>query len=111
MVEGYKELKRQDGSLMPLESSQFQEDDEIVEMTVNMIQKDVTWYNEFHQQAIRELVFLQQQLFNRRIERNKYYGKSPNNKSNMGQERNEEWNNMVKSERYHVMTESEIVQR
>ena len=81
VVEGYKELERQDGSLMPLESSQFQEDDEIVGMTVNMIQKDVIWYNEHHQQAFRELVFLQQQLFNQRIERNKYYGKSPNNKA------------------------------
>ena len=31
----------------------------------------------------------------------------------MGQERNtsEEWNNMVNLERYHVMTESEILQR
>ena len=49
-------------------------------MMVNMIQKDMIWHNEHHQQAIWELVFLQQQLFNQRIERNKYYGKSPNNK-------------------------------
>ena len=66
-------------------------------MMVSMIQKDMIWHNEHHQQSIRESVFLQQQLFNQRIERYKYYGKSPNNKSDMGQERNtnEEWNNMV----------------
>ena len=29
----------------------------------------------------------------------------------MEQERNEEWNSMVNLERYHVMTESEILQR
>ena len=80
-------------------------------MMVNMIQKDMIWHNEHHQQAIWELVFLQEQLFNQRIERNMYYWKSPNNKSDMGQERNtnEEWNNMVSLERYHVMTESEIL--
>ena len=66
-------------------------------MMVNMIQKDMIWHNEPHQQAIRELVLLQHQLFNQRIERYMYYGKSPSNKSDMGQERNtnEEWNNMV----------------
>ena len=82
-------------------------------MMVNMIQEDMTWHKEHHQQAIRELVFLQQQLFNQRIERNKYYGKSPNNKSDTGQERNtnEEWNNMVNLETYHVIRESEILQR
>ena len=76
-----------------------------------MIQKDMTWHNEHHQQVIRELLFLQQLLFNQRIERNKYYGKIPNNKSDIGQERNtnEEWNNMVKLERYHVMIEREIL--
>ena len=72
MVEGYKELRRQDSSLMPLESSQFQEDDEILGMAVNMIQKHMIWHDENHQQAIRELLFLQQQLFNQRIERKKY---------------------------------------
>ena len=75
-----------------------------------MIQKDMISHNKHHQQAIRELVFLQQQLFNQRSERNKYYGKSPNNKSDMEQESNEEWNNMVNLERYHVMTESEILE-
>ena len=54
VVEGYKQLVRQDSSLMPLESSQFQEDDEIVGMMVNMIQKDMRWHYEHHQQAIRE---------------------------------------------------------
>ena len=39
VMEGYKELVKQDSSLMPLESSQFQEDDEIVGITVSMIQK------------------------------------------------------------------------
>ena len=29
----------------------------------------------------------------------------------MEQERNEEWNNIVNLERYHVLTESEILQR
>ena len=111
VVEGYKELVRQDSSLQPLESSPFQGDVEIVGMMINMIQKDMIWHNEHHQPAIRELVFLQQQLFNQRIERNRYYGNSPNHNSNMEQERNEEWNNMVNLERYHVMTESDIFQR
>ena len=81
-------------------------------MMVNMIQTDMIWHTEHHNQAIRELVFLQQQLFNQRIERYRQYGKSPNNKSDMGQERttNEELHNMVNLERYHVMTESEIIQ-
>ena len=76
VVEGYKELVRQDSSLMPLESSQFQEADEMVGMMENMIQKDMIWHNEHCQQATRALRFLQQQFFNQRIERNKYYGKS-----------------------------------
>ena len=48
--EGYKELVRYDSSLMSLESSQFGEDDEIVGMMVNKIQKDMIWYNAHHQQ-------------------------------------------------------------
>ena len=59
LFQGYKELVRQDSSLIPLESCQFQEDDEIVGMMVNMIQKDMIWHNEHHQQAISKLVFLQ----------------------------------------------------
>ena len=43
---------------------------------VNMIQKDMIWHNEHHQHSIRELVFLEQQLFNQRIERNQHYGKA-----------------------------------
>ena len=82
-------------------------------MMVNMIQEDMIWQNDHYQPAIRELVFIQQQLFNQRIERNKYYGKHSSNNSDMGQETNtnEEWNNISNLERYHVMTESESHQR
>ena len=54
MIEGYKELVKKDSSLMPLESSQFLEDDEIVGITVSIIQKDMMWHNDHHQQAIRD---------------------------------------------------------
>ena len=75
MIEGYKELVKQDSSPMPLESSRFPEDDEIVGITISMIAKDMIWHNDHHQQANRDLMFLQQQLFNQRTERNKYYKK------------------------------------
>ena len=42
VIEGYKELVKQDSSLMPLESSRFQEDDAIVGITISMIEKDMT---------------------------------------------------------------------
>ena len=74
-----------------------------------MIEKDMIWHNDHHQQATRGLIILQQQLFNQRIERNKYYKKSPNNKSNMEQEKHDDWKNMVNLERYHVMSEKEIL--
>ena len=48
-------------------------------ITVSMIQKDMIWHNDHHQQAIRDLMILQLQLFNQRIERKKYYKKNPNN--------------------------------
>ena len=95
---------------MPLESStpRFQEDDEIVGITISMIEKDMIWHNDHHQQAIRDLMILQQQLYNKRIERNKHYKKNPNNKNNMEQEKQDDWKNMVNLERYHVMCEKEI---
>ena len=111
VIEGYKELVKQDSSLMPLESSRFQEDDEIVGITINMIEKDMTWNNDHHQQAIRDLKILQQQLFNQRTERNKYNKKNANNKNNMEQEKQEDWKDMVNLERYHVMSEEEIVEK
>ena len=77
-------------------------------MTVSMIQKDMIWHYD-HQQAIRDLMILQQQLFNQMIERNKYYRKTPNNKNNMEQEK--DWKNMVNLERYHVMSGSEVLQK
>ena len=80
-------------------------------MPVSMIQIDMIWHSDHRQQANRELMVLQQQLFNQKIERNKYYGKSSNNENDMEQERNEDWNDMVHLERYHVMSESEIIQR
>ena len=46
VIEGYKELVNQDSSLMPLESSRFLEDDEIVGITLNMIEKDMIWHND-----------------------------------------------------------------
>ena len=76
-----------------------------------MIQKDMIWQNDHHQQAIRDFMILQQQLFNQRIERNKYYRKNPKIKNDMQQEKNEDWKNMVNLERYHVMSESEILQK
>ena len=111
VIEGYKELVKQDSSLMSLESSRFHEDDEIVGITVSMIKKDMIWHNDLHQQAIRDLMILQQQLFNQRIERNMYYKKNPNNQNDMEQEKIEDWDNMVNLERYHVMRESEILQK
>ena len=70
VIEGYKELVNQDSSLIPLESSRFQEDDEIVGITLSMIEKDMIWHNDHYQQATRYLTILQQQLFNQRIEKN-----------------------------------------
>ena len=46
-----------------------------------MIEKDIIWHNDHHQQAIRDLMLLQQQLVNQRIERNKYYKRKSNNKN------------------------------
>ena len=46
-------------------------------ITLSMIEKDMIWHNDHHQQAIRDLTILQQQLFNQRIERKKYYRKNP----------------------------------
>ena len=65
-----------------------------------MIEKDMIWHNDHHQQAIRDLTILQQQLFNHRIdERNKYYRKNPHNKNDVEQEKHDDWNNMVNIER------------
>ena len=75
-----------------------------------MIEKDMIWHNDHHQQAIRDLTILQQQLFNHRIERNKYYRKNPHNKNDVEQEKHDDWNNMVNIERYHVMSEKEILE-
>ena len=36
-------------------------------MTVSIIQKDMIWHSDHHQQAIRELMVLQQQLFYQRL--------------------------------------------
>ena len=83
VIEGYKDLVKYDSSLMPWESSRFREDDEIVGITISMIEKDMIWNNDHHQQAIRDLIVLQQQLFNQRTERTKHYKKNPNNKNNM----------------------------
>ena len=54
-------------------------------------------------------MILQQQLFNQGIERNKYFRKNPNIKNDMEQ-KSEDWKNMVNLERYHVMSESEMLQ-
>ena len=110
VVEGYKELVKQDSSLIPLESSRYQEDDEIVGITISMIEKDMTWNNDHHQLAIRDLIILQQQLFNQRIERKKYYKKNPN-KNDMEQEKQEDWRNIINLERYHVMSEEGILEK
>ena len=83
VIEGYKDLVKYDSSLKPWESSRFREDDEIVGITISMIEKDMIWNNDHHQQAIRDLIVLQQQLFNQRTERTKHYKKNPNNKNNM----------------------------
>ena len=47
----------------------------------------------------------QQQLFNQRFERLKYYKKTPNDKSNIEQEKHDDWKIMVNLEKYHVMSE------
>ena len=51
----------------------------------------MTCNHDHHQQAIRDLINLQQQLFNERTERKKYYKKIPNNRNNMEQEKQEDW--------------------
>ena len=71
-----------------------------------MIQKDMAMHNDHHEQAIRDLMALQQQLFIQRIERNKYYRRSLDNKNDMEPERNEDWNNNVILQRYDVISES-----
>ena len=78
---------KQDSSRVPLEPSQFQQDDEVVGITVSMIAKDMIWHNDHHQQVIRDLMILQQQLFNQWIERNKYLMKNPKKKNDMEQEK------------------------
>ena len=62
VIEGQKELVKHDSSWMTLESSRFREDDEIVGITMSMIEKDMIWHNDHHQQAIRDLMILQQQI-------------------------------------------------
>ena len=39
VIDGYKELVKQNSSLMPLESSRFQADDEIVGITIRRLKK------------------------------------------------------------------------
>ena len=56
-------------------------------------------------------MILQPQLFNQRIERKKYYKKNPNNKNNVEQEKHDDWKNMVNLERYHVMSEKDILEK
>ena len=56
-------------------------------------------------------MILQQPLFNQWTERKKYYKKSPNNKNDMEQEKHDDWENMVNLERYHVMSENEILEK
>ena len=109
VIEGFKELVKQDSSLIPLEPSRFQEDDGIVGITVSMIQKDTIWHNDHYQQATRDLMIVQQQLFNQKIEKNKYYKQTPNNKNDMEQEKHDDYKNMVNLERYHAMSEKEIL--
>ena len=76
-----------------------------------MIEKDMIWHNDHHQQAIRDLMILQKQLFNQRIERKKYYKKNPNNKNDMEQEKMMIGKTLVNVERYHVMSEKEIFEK
>ena len=52
-----------------------------------MIEKDMIWHNDHHQQAISDLMILLQQLFNQRIERNEYYKNNRNKKNDMQQEK------------------------
>ena len=65
---------RLDRSLIPIESSCFQGNGEIVWITMSMIQKDASWQTDQSAQAIRNLENLQNYLFNLWIERLSYYG-------------------------------------
>ena len=65
-------------------------------ITLSMIEKDMIWYNDHHQQAIRDLTILQQQLFNQRIERKKNYSKNPHNKNDVEQKKHDDWKNIVR---------------
>ena len=62
LIEGYRELVRLDSSLIPLESSCFREDDEIVGITMDMIQKNVSWHDNQSALTIRNLANLQSHL-------------------------------------------------
>ena len=101
LIEGNREHVRLDSSLIPLESSHSQEDDEIMGITIDMIQKDVRWHNAHSAQTIRNLENLQSHLFNQRPERSKYYGNLMDQRLNQseGQENvqgNENWKSIVK---------------
>ena len=120
LIEGYRVLVGLDSSLIPLDSSCFQEDDEIMGITMVMIQNYVSSQNDQSAQGIRKLENLQNHLLNLRIERSRYYVNSIKHRHNQKEEqenepihvqRNENWKRMVEMECYHVIAESEILQK
>ena len=54
LIEVYCELVHLDSLLIPLESSSFHEDDEIVDTTMGMIPKDISWQNEHFGLALQQ---------------------------------------------------------
>ena len=77
-----------------------------------MIEKDIMWHTYHHQKDITELMLLQQQLYNQRIEINTYYNKNNlNDKNDKNQEKHDDWKNMGDTERYHIMRETEILEK
>ena len=54
-MNGYQELVCLDSSLIPLESLRYLEDDEILNMTMGMVKKDLIWHNLQFSEALHHL--------------------------------------------------------
>ena len=63
LINGYQELVCLDSSLIPLESSRYLEDDEIVIITMGLVRKDICWNNLQFSEALHHLQSLQVHLF------------------------------------------------
>ena len=62
-----------DSSFIPLELSQYVEDDEIVNMTMGMGEKDLSWHNLQFSKVLHQLQNLQVHLFDQQMNQQHYY--------------------------------------